>query len=46
MSNEREFDVVIFGATGFIGQSLSYELSKLGCKLIINTLNEINNNVD
>lgn len=26
---------IIFGATGFIGQKLSYELSKLGCKLIL-----------
>ena len=26
---------IIFGATGFIGQNLSYELSKLGCKLIL-----------
>ena len=26
---------IIFGATGLIGQNLSYELSKLGCKLIL-----------
>tara|TARA_B100000035_G_scaffold105041_1_gene89124 strand:- start:2788 stop:3444 length:657 start_codon:yes stop_codon:yes gene_type:complete len=26
---------IIFGATGFIGQKLSCELSKLGCKLIL-----------
>ena len=26
---------IIFGATGYIGQKLSYELSKMGCKLIL-----------
>ncbi len=41
---------IIFGATGFIGQKLSYELSKLGCKLIlhgksIEKLNELDNKI-
>ena len=35
---------IIFGATGFIGQKLSYELSKLGCKLILHgkTIEKLN----
>ena len=41
---------IIFGATGFIGQKLSYELSKLGCKLIlhgqsIEKLSELDNKI-
>ena len=41
---------IIFGATGFIGQQLSHELSKLGCKLIlhgksIKKLNELDNKI-
>ena len=41
---------IIFGATGFIGQNLSYELSKLGCKLIlhghsIEKLSELDNKI-
>ena len=35
---------IIFGATGFIGEKLSYELSKLGCKLILHgkTIEKLN----
>ena len=41
---------IIFGATGFIGKKLSYELSKLGCKLIlhghsIEKLSELDNKI-
>ncbi len=41
---------IIFGATGFIGQKLSYELSRLGCKLIlhgksIEKLSELDNKI-
>jgi len=41
---------IIFGATGFIGQQLSYELSKFGCKLIlhgnsIEKLSELDNKI-
>ena len=41
---------ISFGATGFIGQKLSYELSKLGCKLIlhgnsIEKLSELDNKI-
>ena len=41
---------IIFGATGFIWQKLSYELSKLGCKLIlhgqsIEKLSELDNKI-
>ncbi len=41
---------IIFGATGFIGRKLSYELSKLGCKLIlhgnsIEKLSELDNEI-
>ena len=35
MYNLKNKKGIIFGATGFIGQKLSYELSKLGCKLIL-----------
>ena len=41
---------IIFGATGYIGQKLSYELSKMGCKLIlhgnsIERLNELDDKI-
>ena len=41
---------IIFGATGYIGQKLSYELSKMGCKLIlhgnsIKRLNELDDKI-
>ena len=50
MLNLKNKRGIIFGATGFIGQKLSYELSKLGCKLIlhgksIEKLNELDNKI-
>ncbi len=50
MPNLKNKRGIIFGATGFIGQKLSYELSKLGCKLIlhgksIEKLNELDNKI-
>ncbi len=50
MPNLKNKRGIIFGATGFIGQKLSYELSKLGCKLIlhgksIERLNELDNKI-
>ena len=50
MLNLKNKRGIIFGATGFIGQKLSYELSKLGCKLTctgksIEKLNELDNKI-
>ena len=50
MYNLKNKKGIIFGATGFIGQKLSYQLSKLGCKLIfhgksIEKLSELDNKI-
>ena len=50
MFNLKNKRGIIFGATGYIGQKLSYELSKMGCKLIlhgnsIERLKELDNKI-
>tara|TARA_B100000287_G_scaffold379726_1_gene383027 strand:+ start:1516 stop:1707 length:192 start_codon:yes stop_codon:yes gene_type:complete len=50
MYNLKNKKGIIFGATGFIGQKLSYQLSELGCKLIlhgksIEKLSELDNKI-
>ena len=50
MFNLKNKRGIIFGATGYIGQKLSYELSKMGCKLIlhgnsIKRLNELDDKI-
>ena len=50
MFNLKNKRGIIFGATGYIGQKLSYELSKMGCNLIlhgssIERLNELDDKI-